>query len=101
MDVLETIRRLKDRLWAEYGDVLQRDNTQDEKHMTYYIGDLLERRGFEWFKSDHGTAYTEAAMQAAFIAGLRIGQREAKQIADRIVDDRVSRAISILQGGSD
>lgn len=97
-DVLEMIRSLKDRLWAEYGDALSREKSQDEVHMTYYIGDLLERRGHKWFSHEGSAAYTEKAMHDAFIAGLRIGKREADQIATRIVKERIADAHAALDG---
>lgn len=99
-DVLEIIRKLKDRLWSEYGNVLEKARSQDEVHMTYYVSDLLERRGHSWFKHDgiEGACYTEKAMQDAFTAGLRIGKREAEEIANRIVEDRMDDAVRALQG---
>lgn len=99
-DVLEIIRKLKDRLWEEYGDVLERERSQDEVHMTYYVSDLLERRGHSWFKHDgiEGACYTEKAMQDAFTAGLRIGKREAEEIAERAIEERMNDDICMLQG---
>jgi len=60
----------------------------------------LRQRGFEWFKAggQEGACYTEKAMHAAFIAGLRIGKNEAHGIADRIVEDRMDRVRSAIDG---
>jgi len=99
VDVLAMIQSLRDRLWAQHGDVLKKEYTQDEIHMTYYAGDILARKGYKWFKGEEGACYTEKAMHAAFIAGLRVGKREAQEIADRIVEDRMSRAAALLETG--
>jgi hypothetical protein len=97
-DVLKVIADLKARLWAEFGDVLKSPNTQDETHMTYYLGDLLQRNGHPHSRHVGGTYYTEAATQAAFIAGMRIGRRDAVSCADDIVDARMAAAIRALKG---
>lgn len=98
VDVLKIIRDMKERLWKEYGDVLARENTQNEKHMTYYLSDLLERHGHRYEVIDGKTVYSETAAQQAFIAGIRIGKREAERIAQEIVADRVGRAQAALAG---
>lgn len=100
-DVLEIIRKLKEELWKEHGDVLEREFTQEEKHLTYYLSDLLDKKGHSYVKPEggYGAMYTEKAAQAAFIAGLRVGIREADIKADRIVKDRISSAIHALKGG--
>lgn len=98
-DVLAMIDGLKKRLWDRYGDVLKAEMSQDEIHMTYYAGDLLERRGHRWMrdKTRKGAFYTEAAMQDAFTAGRRIGRKEAEEIAERMVEDRLYSAREALR----
>lgn len=93
MDVLKMIDELRTRLWARYGNVLSAPYTQDEIHMTYYAGEVLRQNGHEWFlvEGREGACYTEKAMHAAFTAGLRVGKREAVDMADRIVEDRMDR----------
>lgn len=100
VDVLKIIQNLRDRLWSKYGDVLVREYTQDEIHMTYYAGELLRRHGFEWFKADgqDGACYTEKAMHAAFIAGQRVGKQDAEEMAKEIVQDRLYNARMALDG---
>jgi hypothetical protein len=99
-DVLKIIRDLTDSLWAKYGDVLSREKSQEEVHMTYYAGELMRRRGHKWFRADgiEGACYTEKAMQDAFTAGRRIGQAEAKGIAQREIDERLESAHAALRG---
>lgn len=99
-DVLKMIDDLRDRLWARYGDVLKKPREQDEVHMTYYVGELLKRRGHIWFKAPgvDGACYTEAAMQDAFTAGHRIGLAEAPEIAERLIADRIEAAHAALNG---
>lgn len=97
-DVLKMINDLKTRLWDEFGDVLRKENTQEEVHLTYYLSDLLERNGMKHQVKDGETFYTEKATQQAFIAGRRIGLKEAQTIADRIIEDRIEDAITSLKG---
>lgn len=98
MDLLKVIADLKDRLWKEHGNVLVQPFTQDEKHLTYYLGDLLERNGFKHETIEGRVFYTEKAAQQAFIAGLRLGAREADAIAETIVRDRIATAMAALGG---
>lgn len=95
INVLDVIARLKTELWDKYGNVLNKQYTQHEIHMTYYVSTLLERSGHE-ISSDY--KYTEKAVNAAFIAGLRIGDINSKERADAIVADRIENAISALKG---
>lgn len=97
-DVFKMIEGLRDRLWADYGDVLARENTQEEKHLTYYLSKLLNKHGFFHARIEGETYYTERATQQAFIAGLRIGLRDAEDIGKRIADERMSDAIDRLRG---
>jgi hypothetical protein len=94
-DILDVIRKLKADLWQRYGNVLKKSYTQNEIHMTYYVSKVLEESGYE-LNSDY--RYTEAATNAAFIAGLRIGQMDAKEQANAIVADRLEDAINVLKG---
>lgn len=94
-DILEVIKRLKDSLWEKYGNVLKTPYSQQEIHMTYYVSTLLEDMGYELSKDYR---YTESATNAAFIAGLRIGQANAAGLADAIVKERLADAIEILEG---
>ena len=99
MDVLKIIQNLKERLWADHGDVLARPFTQDETHLTYYLSDLLNRHDHKHKVCDGSTFYSETATQMAFVAGLRIGMREADAKAEAIVSQRISDAVSALHGG--
>ena len=97
-DVLQMIDGLRSRLWTQYGDVLKREKSQEEVHMTYYAGELLKRRGHKWYraKDKAGAFYSEAAMQDAFTAGRRIGQQEATEIAERLTEERLAEAQEAL-----
>lgn len=99
-DVLKIIKDLADRLWAQYGDVLKMPKTQEEVHMTYYVGRLMDERGHEWFKSPgvEGACYTEKALHDAFTAGRRIGYKEGLDKADEIVAERIQVACNALNG---
>ena len=99
-DVLKMIKDLADRQYQKYGDPLSRPYEQEEVHMTYYVSKLLEERGHVWFKSEgvEGACYTEKAMQDAFTAGRRIGQKEAVEMAENMVRERVENAMDALHG---
>ena len=97
-DVFKIIENLKVNLMKKYGNVLLKEYSQDEVHMTYYAGDILERQGHKYVVSDGVTMYTEKAMQDAFVAGLRVGKRDAQGIADNIVEGRMAEAINRLMG---
>ena len=93
--ILEVIAKLKDTLWHKYGNVLQKQYSQHEIHMTYYVSTLLDNTGLG---PDNDYRYTQQSVNAAFIAGLRVGEKNAKEIADIIVKDRIADAIGALEG---
>lgn len=93
-DILEVIHKLKATLWEKYGNVLKKPYSQNEINMTYYVSTLLKDSGYE-LNEDY--KYTETATNAAFIAGLRIGEKNAKEIADIIVKDRIADAVGALE----
>lgn len=93
-DILEVIAKLKDALWHKYGNILQKQYTQHEIHMTYYVSTLLDNTGLG---PDNDYRYTQQSVSAAFIAGLRIGEKNAKEMADIIVKDRIADAIGALE----
>lgn len=97
MDVLKIIEDLKNRLWEKYGNVLKNELSQDDIHMTYYVGVLLEKNGYQYKVFDGETYYTENAMQAAFIAGLRVGRKDIDEVAN-VVNERLANAIAYLEG---
>jgi hypothetical protein len=96
MDVLKIIEDLKERLWEKYGNVLKNELSQDDIHMTYYAGDILEKNGYQYKVFDGETYYTENAMQAAFIAGLRVGRKDIDEVAN-VVNERLANAIAYLE----
>ncbi len=93
-DILEVIAKLKDTLWHKYGNVLQKQYSQHEIHMTYYVSTLLDNTGLG---PDNDYRYTQQSVSAAFIAGLRVGEKNAKEMADTIVKDRIADAIDALE----
>lgn len=91
-DILKIINDLRDRLWAKYGNVLAAPYSQDEIHLTYYAGKVLEENNHNHIfiekgkikgeLNDNVTFYSEKAMHAAFIAGRRVGLNEGKAISE-------------------
>ena len=73
VDVLALVRSIIDRAYAEYGDVLKAPFNQEETHLTWFSGDLLKRHDMGHVVIDGVTYYTEAAKNAAFVAGMRVG----------------------------
>jgi len=98
MDVLKVIDGLRNRLWTKYGNVLDQKYTQLDIHMTYYAGEVLQKNGYDYVKIDDKVFYTEKAMHAAFIAGLRVGRMDAEQMAIDMTNERVYDAIQVLRG---
>lgn len=94
-DILEVINKLKSTLWDKYGNVLKEPYSQHEIHMTYYVSTLLDNTG-RGHNSDY--LYTQSSVNAAFIAGLRIGEANAEESAKGIVRDRLADAIAALEG---
>lgn len=76
-DILKIIDDLRNRLWAKYGNPLVKyKKTQDDIHMTYYVGQLMEELGHKHIlpsaiKGGHEDRayYSEQALHDAFLAG--------------------------------
>lgn len=77
MDILKVIDDLRNRLWAKYGNPLAKyKKTQDDVHMTYYVGHLMDELGHKHISpksitGDHEDRayYSERALHDAFLAG--------------------------------
>ena len=87
-DVLEMIEKLRESLSKKYGNVLARKYDQNEIHMTYYAGWVLKENELG-HREDY--SYSEKAVQAAFIAGMRVGKIDTQQsnaeITNTIIDE--------------
>lgn len=101
-DILEIIKNLENRLWAEYGDPLKdKKPTQSDVHMTYYVGKLMEERGHKWVspsrisgEKEDRAHYSEKALHEAFRAGMEISKANhaaiRKQIREEIKEEMIS-----------
>lgn len=101
MDILKVIDNLRNSLWAKYGNPLAKyKKTQNDIHMTYYVGRLMEELGHKHIlpiaiKGDHEDRayYSERALHDAFLAGqlLAKGDHAAmrKSILESVKEDMV------------
>ena len=86
-DVLKMIADLKDRLWKEYGNILRFTYTQRENQMTYYVSKLLEENDMG---HDENYKWTQEAINAAFIAGMRVATKDEESIRSEINNQIIS-----------
>jgi hypothetical protein len=106
-DILKIIKDLRDRLWAKYGNVLAAPYSQEEIHLTYYAGQVLEENKYNHIFIENGkikgelndnvTFYSEKAMHAAFIAGRRVGLKEGKAISETNRKELIRNLIGELE----
>jgi hypothetical protein len=101
MDILKVIDDLRNNLWARYGNPLAKyKKTQDDIHMTYYVGRLMEELGHKHIlpiaiKGDHEDRayYSERALHDAFLAGQLLAKADhaalRKSILESVKEDMV------------
>jgi hypothetical protein len=85
---LVLIKNLETRLRAKYGNPLTNyKKTQDDVHMTYYVGRLMEEQGHEYVipKDKDCAYYSEKAMHDAFLAGRLISKADKKEMRAEII----------------
>lgn len=86
-DILKIIENLRNSLWARFGNPLSNyKKTQDDIHMTYYVGRLMEELGHKYvspenIKGEHEDRvhYSENALHDAFLAGRLLSRVENKK----------------------
>lgn len=94
-DVLKIIDNLTNNLWAKFGNPFAKyKKTQNDVHMSYYVGRLMEELGHKWIqpsqiKGDHENRayYSESALHDAFLAGQLIARTENKEMRDSILSE--------------
>lgn len=96
MDVLKIIDNLRIRLWAQYGNPFSSyKKTQDDVHMTYYVGKLMEEIGHQYIRPERISGsnkedrvyYSEKALHDAFLAGRLIERKEMKNLREIIKEE--------------
>lgn len=93
MDILQIITNLRDNLWTKYGNPLAKyKKTQDDVHMTYYVGRLMEEQGHECvmpaaIKGEHEDRvyYSERALHDAFLAGRLLARADMKKLRAELI----------------
>jgi hypothetical protein len=93
MDILQIIKNLRDNLWAKYGNPLANyKKTQDDVHMTYYVGKLMEEQGHEYIMPDRikgenedRVYYSERALHDAFLAGRLLARADRKTLKAELI----------------
>jgi hypothetical protein len=95
MDILKTIKELRERLFAKYGNPLEKyKETQDDVHMTYYVGTLMEELGHKWVSPSRISGekvdrahYSEKALHDAFLAGRLIERVDRAQMRKQVKEE--------------
>lgn len=95
MDVLKMIKELEERLFKNYGNPLATyKKTQDDVHMTYYVGRLMEELGHTYIMPDDIRCehvdcvyFSEKAIHDAFLAGRLIGNKERAQMRKELIEE--------------
>lgn len=93
MDILQIIKNLRDKLWFKYGNPLANyKKTQDDVHMTYYVGKLMEEQGHGYvmpaaIKCEHEDCvyYSERALHDAFLAGQLLARADRKMLKAELI----------------
>jgi hypothetical protein len=92
-DILTIINNLTDRLWKEFGNPLAKYNkTQNDIHMTHYVGRLMEELGHKWvnpksIKGEHEDRayYSESALHDAFLAGQLLAKGDRDKMRAELI----------------
>jgi len=94
-DILQILDNLRNNLWAKFGNPLAKyKKTQDDIHMTYYVGKLMEEQGHKYIaprqiKGEHENRayYSEAALHDAFLAGQLLAKADNKEMRKAIISE--------------
>lgn len=94
-DILKIINNLTNNLWVKFGNPLAKyKKTQDDIHMSYYVGKLMEEQGHKWIrpsqiKGEHeDRAYlSELALHDAFLAGQLLSKANHKEMRKAIISE--------------
>jgi hypothetical protein len=93
MDFLKIIDNLRRNLFEKYGNPLATyKKTQDDVHMTYYVGRLMKELGHayimpEEIRCDHEDRvyYSEKAIHDAFLAGRLIERKDRAEMKKELI----------------
>jgi len=93
-DILKIIDDLRNRLWAKYGNPLAKyKKTQNDIHMTYYVGRLMDELGHKDIspkdiRGEHEDRcyYSERALHDAFLAGQLLAKADNAAVRKSILD---------------
>jgi hypothetical protein len=104
-NILEIIANLEKRLWAQYGNPLASyKKTQDDVHMTYYVGKLVQELGHKWVspkrisgEKEDIAYFSEKAMHDAFLAGRLIERKDMNDLRKTIRDEIKHELMETLQ----
>jgi hypothetical protein len=94
-DILKVIDDLRNRLWAKYGNPLAKyKKTQNDVHMTYYVGRLMDELGHKDIspkdiRGEHEDRcyYSERALHDAFLAGQLLAKADNKVMRESVLDE--------------
>jgi hypothetical protein len=94
-DILNMLNSLTERLWNQFGNPLAKyKKNQNDVHMTYYVGRLMEELGHKWIhpqsiRSEHEDRayYSEAALHDAFLAGQLLAKADNAKMRAAIISE--------------
>lgn len=104
-DILEVINNLRARLWNQYGNPLSSyKKTQDDVHMTYYVGKLMEELGYKYIspsringEKEDRVYYSESAIHDAFLAGQVLARKANDQLRREIRQELKAELMNELE----
>jgi hypothetical protein len=94
-DILTILNNLTERLWTEFGNPLANyKKTQNDVHMTYYVGRLMEELGHKWvrpanIRGEHEDRayYSKRALHDAFLAGQLLAKADNVKMRAALVSE--------------
>lgn len=104
-DILTILNNLTDRLWKQFGNPLANyKKTQDDIHMTHYVGRLMEELGHKWIspksiKGDHvdRAYFSELALHDAFLAGQLLAKGDRAKMRSEIIREMRSELMYAVE----
>lgn len=94
-DILDMLNALTERLWNQFGNPLVKyKKNQNDVHMTYYVGRLMEELGHKWIRPqsirgehEDRAYYSEAALHDAFLAGQLLAKADNAKTRAAIISE--------------
>lgn len=104
-DILTILNNLRDRLWKQFGNPLANyKKTQDDIHMTYYVGRLMEEQGHKWIQPssiggyhEDCAYYSERALHDAFLAGRLLAKADNAKMRAALISELRAELMHVVE----